>query len=105
MKDEEFEPPYLFPDYRATRLRAPQHPPVKLPEEWFHHAPGPVFGRVPVGPHDADLTAGHPGEPLGERIIVSGRVTDSDGITLRLSIRTSPARAAASPTARGVTAS
>ena len=55
---------------------------MKLPDEWFPHAPGPVFGRVPVGPHDADLTAGHPGEPLGERIIVSGRVTDSDGRAL-----------------------
>ena len=30
-------------------------------------------------PEDADLTRQHRGEPLGERIIVTGRVTGSDG--------------------------
>jgi protocatechuate 3,4-dioxygenase, beta subunit len=50
-----------------------------LPEEWFHSAPGPAFGRVPVAPGDADLTRQHGGEPLGERIIVTGRVLDGDG--------------------------
>jgi protocatechuate 3,4-dioxygenase beta subunit len=38
-----------------------------------------VFGRVPILPEDADLTRQHHGEPLGERIVVSGRVVDSDG--------------------------
>ena len=80
MKAEaEVDPPYLFPDYRATQLRAPGHAPVRLPDEWFHHAPGPVFGRIKVRPEDADLTRLHHGEPLGERIVLSGRVTDSDG--------------------------
>jgi protocatechuate 3,4-dioxygenase beta subunit len=32
-----------------------------------------------VQPADADLTTQHAGEPLGERIIVFGRVSDSDG--------------------------
>ena len=75
---EEFEPPYLHPDYRSTVLRAPSQPLVRLPGEWFHAGPGPAFGRVPVAPADADLTSGHAGEPLGERIIVSGRVLDGD---------------------------
>ena len=79
MNDEHFEPPYLFPDYRATVLRAPQHSHVKLPDEWFHRAAGPAFGRIPVRPEDADLTRQHEGEPLGERIVLTGRVTDSDG--------------------------
>jgi protocatechuate 3,4-dioxygenase beta subunit len=74
----EFEPPYLYPEYRATVLCAPSRPPVSLPKEWFHHSRGPAFGRVPVRAKDADLTRQHPGEPLGERIIVSGRVLDSD---------------------------
>lgn len=74
----EFEPPYLHPDYRSTVLRAPRRPPVRLPPEWFHRTPGPVFGRIPVLPADADLTAQHKGEPLGERIIVTGRVLDAD---------------------------
>ncbi len=77
-----FEPPYLYPDYRSTVLRAPSRPLVRLPEEWFHRLPGPVFGRIPVQPGDADLTRQHQGEPLGERIIVSGRVLDSDGAPL-----------------------
>ncbi|HET7420182.1 MAG TPA: protocatechuate 3,4-dioxygenase subunit beta [Candidatus Dormibacteraeota bacterium] len=81
--EPDFEPPYLHPDYRATVLRAPSHPPVRLPHEWFHHAPGPAFGRISVRPDDADLTRQHPGEPLGERIVLSGRVTDSDGRPVR----------------------
>src|SRR5204862_4689802 len=40
---------------------------------------GPVFGDDAVGAHDHDLTAGHSGEPLGERIVVHGRVVDEDG--------------------------
>jgi protocatechuate 3,4-dioxygenase beta subunit len=82
----EFEPPYLHPDYRATVLRAPSQRLVRLPEEWFHHAAGPAFGRIPVTPSDADLTLQHQGEPLGERIIVSGRVLDSDGRPVRATL-------------------
>ena len=77
------EPPYLHPDYRATVRRAPTRELVRLPPEWFHQLPGPVFGRVPVLPEDADLTQQHDGRPLGERIIVSGRVMDSDGEPVR----------------------
>ena len=79
----ELEPPYLYPDYRSTALRAPRRTLVKLPEEWFHRLPGPVFGRIPVRPEDADLTRQHGGEPVGERIIVTGRVLDSDGLPVR----------------------
>jgi protocatechuate 3,4-dioxygenase beta subunit len=60
-------------------LRAPKQQPVKLADEWFHRAPGPVFGRIPVRAEDADLTRQHSGQPLGERIILTGRVSDSDG--------------------------
>jgi len=79
----DFEPPYLYPDYRSTMLRAPRRPLVRVPDEWFHRVPGPVFGRIPVQPSDADLTRQHQGEPLGERIIVTGRVLDSDGMPVR----------------------
>lgn len=37
---------------------------------------GPVFGYRALGGADNDLTRQHPGEPLGERIFVSGRVLD-----------------------------
>jgi protocatechuate 3,4-dioxygenase beta subunit len=76
---EGFEPPYLHPDYRSTLLRAPGQEPVRLPAEWFHHGVGPAYGRIPVRAEDADLTRQHRGEALGERIIVTGRVLDSDG--------------------------
>jgi len=83
LSELEFEPPYLHPDYRATVLRAPSQALVKLPDEWFHSARGPAFGRIPVRPSDADLTRQHAGEPLGERIVLTGRVTDSDGRPVR----------------------
>jgi protocatechuate 3,4-dioxygenase beta subunit len=40
---------------------------------------GPLFGHSDTGPNDHDLTRQHPGEPIGERIIVTGRVLDEDG--------------------------
>ena len=79
----DFEPPYLHPDYRATIRRAPRRELVRLPAEWFHDLPGPAFGRVGVQPEDADLTRQHAGPPLGERIVVSGQVVDSDGSPVR----------------------
>jgi protocatechuate 3,4-dioxygenase, beta subunit len=82
-EQQDFEPPYLHPDYRSTVLRAPGQRLVRLPSEWFHHAPGPTFGRVPVGANDHDLTAQHGAEPIGERIIVTGRVLDGDGRPVR----------------------
>jgi len=71
-------PPLASPEYRSTRLRAPGWPLVPLPQR-LTEITGPLLGAERVTPADADLTAGHPGEPLGERIIVTGRVLDSDG--------------------------
>ena len=70
------------PDYRSTRLRAPKRPLVILPER-FAGLEGPVFGDGLVGELDHDLTRQHDGEPLGERIIVTGRVLDDDGRPIR----------------------
>ena len=72
------DPPYLWPDYRSTAKRAPSRPLLPLPEE-VHRLESPVFGEDAIAPGDADLTSGHAGEPLGERIIVHGRVVDEDG--------------------------
>jgi protocatechuate 3,4-dioxygenase beta subunit len=76
------QPPYLFSDYRATRLRAPSKPLLLLPQT-LSELTGPAFGDGAVGELDHDLTRQHAGEPLGERIIVSGRVLDSDGRPVR----------------------
>jgi protocatechuate 3,4-dioxygenase, beta subunit len=74
----EIDPPYLYPDYRSTIPRAPARALLPLPEE-LHRLAAPVFGEDTVTPGDADLTSRHAGEPLGERIIVTGRVLDDDG--------------------------
>ena len=74
---KEYEPPYLFPDYVSTRLRAPLQPLVKLPDG-FLDFPAPRLPR-PSADSALDLTRQHAGEPIGERIIVTGRVLDSDG--------------------------
>ncbi|MGH8877064.1 MAG: protocatechuate 3,4-dioxygenase subunit beta [Stackebrandtia sp.] len=76
--DHESQPALLWPDYRSTRLRAPSRPPVPLRQS-LTEITGPLLGGDHIGPGDADLTSGHPGEPLGQRIVVSGRVTDSGG--------------------------
>jgi protocatechuate 3,4-dioxygenase beta subunit len=64
--------------YRSSVLRHPTFGPVRVDPEEVELA-GPVFGARDVDPVDADLTMQHPGEPLGERMIVTGRVTDGAG--------------------------
>jgi protocatechuate 3,4-dioxygenase, beta subunit len=64
-----------YPAYRSTQWRAPSRPLATLPEE-LHRLDGPVFGEDALGPGDDDLTRQHDGEPLGERIVVHGRVVD-----------------------------
>ena len=72
------DPPYLYPDYVATRLRSPTRPLILLPHS-LTELTGPLLGEERVTAADADLTRQHAGEPIGERIIVHGRVLDSDG--------------------------
>jgi protocatechuate 3,4-dioxygenase beta subunit len=74
---DDVDPRYDTPAYRSTELRAPRRL-YLLPEE-LHDPTGPVFGESDVEPADSDLTRQHAGEPLGERIIVTGRVLDSGG--------------------------
>ena len=76
------DPPYIYRDYRSTQLRGPKKPLVILPHT-LSELTGPVFGEDTVSDGDADLTLGHAGEPLGERIVVSGQLLDSDGRPIR----------------------
>ncbi|MPZ80203.1 MAG: protocatechuate 3,4-dioxygenase subunit beta [Actinophytocola sp.] len=71
-------PPLASPGYGSTVLRAPSQEPVPLPHT-LTEITGPALGEGRVLPTDHDLTRQHEGEPLGERIIVHGRVLDSDG--------------------------
>lgn len=78
------DPPFLHPAYRSTVLRAPLRPPLRVP-----YGPTELGGPAPASwpwgersAHAADLTRQHAGEPLGERIIVHGRIFDPGGRAL-----------------------
>jgi len=71
------QPDYLFPRYASTVKRAPTQPLVMLPQTQTELT-GPVFGYGEVKRGDHDLTNQHAGDPIGERIIVSGRVLDEN---------------------------
>jgi protocatechuate 3,4-dioxygenase, beta subunit len=80
--DDASHPPLDSPDYRSTRLRHPLRPPVPIAQT-LTELTGPLLGDGRVGPLDHDLTRQHEGEPLGERIIVHGRVIEEDGRPVR----------------------
>jgi protocatechuate 3,4-dioxygenase beta subunit len=71
-------PPLDYPAYRSTVLRAPKQPLLPLPHG-LTEVTGPLLGEGRVEPGDADLTTRRAGEPIGERIIVTGRLLDSGG--------------------------
>jgi len=79
-RDWSSQPPYIYPDYRSTPRRGPTKPLIPL-KATLSELTGPVYGHDSVGPLDADLTKNgrKSGEPLGERIVVTGRVLDEDG--------------------------
>lgn len=79
------DPPLNYPGYRSTMVRAPSRPLIFLPYGETELT-GPVFGESVVVKTDNDLTAQHSGEPIGQRIIVHGRVSDSDGRPVRDSL-------------------
>jgi protocatechuate 3,4-dioxygenase beta subunit len=76
--DGNTQPNYLEPRYVSTLKRAPTKPLVLLPHT-LSEVTGPQFDWEDIGRSDSDLTRQHPGPPIGERIIVSGRVLDEDG--------------------------
>jgi len=63
--------------YRSTALRHPTQPLVVIPQT-LSEITGPVYGYGAIGPMDCDLTRQHAGEPIGERIVIDGRVLDED---------------------------
>ena len=76
------QPPYLYPAYVSTQKRAPLEPLILLPEN-SSSLFRPVFVDDFIRPTDADMTRQHEGDPLGERIMVSGKVVDEDGRPVR----------------------
>ena len=75
-RDDAGAPPSLFADYRSTVLRAPRQPPVRAPSTLTETTgPSGLWDRL-MGPALADLTTQHRAAPIGQRIVVSGRVLD-----------------------------
>lgn len=83
-RDWTSHPPYLHPGYKSTVLRSPTKPLIPIKQSLSERT-GPVYGHESVAALDADLTknGAKNGEPLGERIIVTGRVLDEEGRPVR----------------------
>ena len=71
---------YIDAGYKSTGLRGPTRPLIKLPSA-MRPPSVPQFTPSDMLPEDADLTRNGQvnGEPLGERMIVTGKVLDDSG--------------------------
>jgi protocatechuate 3,4-dioxygenase beta subunit len=77
-EDEAAQPPSLFPAYVSTVRRAPGEPLVRIPQTVTETSgPANCWDDL-MGGALADMTKQHKGEPVGQRIIVTGRVLDEN---------------------------
>lgn len=76
----EVQPPYVDSGYKSTALRGPSKRLVEI-DPALAELTGPAFGSEVIGPLDHDLTRNGRvnAEPIGERIVVTGRVLDESG--------------------------
>ncbi|CAH2928373.1 MAG: Protocatechuate 3,4-dioxygenase beta chain (EC [uncultured Paraburkholderia sp.] len=83
-RDFASHPEYIYPSYGSSVKRGPTRPLIPLKER-LRDQRVPVYGAEDLGALDNDLTrnAVRNGEPLGERIIVTGRVLDEGGRPVR----------------------
>jgi protocatechuate 3,4-dioxygenase, beta subunit len=72
------QPEYHFAPYVSSIARSPRMPLVLL-RKTLTERTGPVFGHGLIRERDNDLTSQQSGDPIGERILVHGRVLDEDG--------------------------
>jgi protocatechuate 3,4-dioxygenase, beta subunit len=79
------QPNYLHPPYVSSLKRAPTQPLIPLPVS-LSEITGPIFRKEVVAPNAFDLTRQGKGQPLGERIVVSGKVLDEDAQPVRDSL-------------------
>ena len=79
-RDRSRHPPAFTPGYKTSTLRSPQKALLSL-QNSLSEATGPVFGRSEIGLLDNDLILNYAktGDPVGERIIVHGRVLNENG--------------------------
>jgi len=79
------QPSAIYPPYGSTLRRGPMKAPVVV------SAPAAVedgvrFAESAVQSDECDLTKQGTGEPLGQRIVVTGRILDEDGRPVRRSL-------------------
>ena len=72
------QPPYRHDAYVSTQKRSPSQPLIAIPRTLSERS-GPSFDRSLVGDAHIDLTRFDGGIANGERIVLSGRVSDEDG--------------------------
>ena len=79
-RDRSIHPPLHAPGYKTSVTRSPRQALLSL-QNSLSEVTGPVFGHNDLGPLDNDLIRNYAktGDPIGERIIVHGRVLDESG--------------------------
>ena len=79
MRDRLHHPPAKSENYKTSVTRSPQYALLSL-ENSLSEITGPVFSHNDIDPLDNDLLKNysHGGDPIGERIIVHGRVLDEN---------------------------
>jgi protocatechuate 3,4-dioxygenase beta subunit len=75
--DRGTQPDLVYPPYASTVKRSPTQPLVMLAQT-LSEITGPLFGHDLIKANDFDLTKQHAADPIGERIVVGGRVLDAN---------------------------
>jgi len=84
-RDRNWQPDAYTPKYKTSILRSPQKPLLSL-DGTLSEVTGPVFGHNILGELDNDLLLNFSKDgqtPVGERIVVHGRVLDERGVPVK----------------------
>ncbi len=79
-RNRDMHPPALTPGYKTSVARSPRYSLISL-QNTVSEITGPAFGQNDIDPGDNDLLTNYaqPGEsPIGDRIILHGRVLDEN---------------------------
>lgn len=79
------DPPYFLEAYKSTHLRAPKKPLLQVPAGILD-LPGPMVPPGIIGAKDTDLTCHGKSAPVGEKMVVRGRILDEFGKPVRRSL-------------------
>ncbi|MCH2387201.1 MAG: protocatechuate 3,4-dioxygenase subunit beta [Opitutales bacterium] len=82
-KDSDSHPPLIHPPYKSSITRSPTEEPIIVPQT-ITELTGPKFNpsMLPEDSYDLTNNSRNSGEPIGERLIVAGRVLDENGVPI-----------------------